>query len=61
MGEAEIGLAVLASPGSESMACMTLRVDGNPGDPKSAFHVERGSKRPKEGREDRSGLGSRIA
>ena len=50
MGEAKIGLAALASPGSETMACMTLRVHGNPGGPKSAFHVERGSDRPKQER-----------
>jgi len=31
------GLAVHTSPGSKTMACMTQRMSGNPGGPKSAF------------------------
>ena len=52
MSAAEMGLAALASPGSKTTACMTIRVDGNPGGPKFAFQKERRSEQPKQGRED---------
>ena len=31
------GKPLLASPGSETMACWTLRMCGNPGDPESSY------------------------
>ena len=33
------GKRMFASPGSETMACLTLRLHGNPGDPVPAFSM----------------------
>jgi hypothetical protein len=38
-GERRYGEALPASPGSETMACMTSRSGGNPGDPGALFRL----------------------
>ncbi len=45
------GLVAYTSPGSETMACMTRRMRGNPGGPRSAFQYGEGV-RTTERRED---------
>ncbi len=56
------GKGVLASSGSETMACVTLRLHGNPGGPVTAFQKQIGeyAEQPQKGREAKGwqGVGS---
>ena len=56
------GKEVLASSGSETMACVTSRLHGNPGGPAAAFQKQTGeyAEQPQKGREAKGwqGVGS---
>ena len=53
------GKEMFASPGSETMACLTLGLCGNLGDPAPAFEREYAQQLKRE--DGKSGAGSRIA